>query len=561
MQGTAYQTDTEQGKPRSWERAASVAHLTDFESARESGTSQRQFAELAGVPRSTLQHWLERRAEIDESPEVVKFFESPEGLAFLHRLVLAAQLVITLLGACGIRLVCTFLELSGLARFVAVAYGSQQQAIAQMERAVVKFGEEENKRLAAAMPHKSITVCQDETFHPEPCLVAIEPVSNYILLEQYSSSRDAGAWNQAMDQALTGLDVDVVQSTSDEGSGLLRHVRESLGAHHSPDIFHVQQEATRGTAGALASRVRQADKDCEEAAKRAAQLHDEWEAYEAARSGPGRPRDYAKRVDEALAAHDAAVAAAAAARQCQEQAREAVRGIADRYHPFDLQTGAAREAQQVSTELDEQFESLNKAAAEASLSERCRDRIAKAYRVVSQLVATIAFYHRIVGARVEALGLPDEAEQLVRRHLIPGLYVQETASKAKGAETRAALREHADAILAPVGEPDNPLMLLDDDERATIDQVARDCAQLFQRSSSCVEGRNGQLALRHHSLHRLLPRKLKALTVVHNYMITRPDSTTAAERFFGQKPRKLFDALLAKLEVPRRPAAARREVS
>jgi hypothetical protein len=32
-----------------------------------------------------------------------------------------------------------------------------------------------------------------------------------------------------------------------------------------------------------------------------------------------------------------------------------------------------------------------------------------------------------------------------------------------------------------------------------------------------VEGRNGQLALRHHSLHRLREQKLAALTTVHNY--------------------------------------------
>ncbi|MCD6500027.1 MAG: hypothetical protein J7M25_17170 [Deltaproteobacteria bacterium] len=37
--------------------------------------------------------------------------ESPEGLAFLHRVVLAAQFVITLMGVGGIRIVCKFLEL------------------------------------------------------------------------------------------------------------------------------------------------------------------------------------------------------------------------------------------------------------------------------------------------------------------------------------------------------------------------------------------------------------------------------------------------------------------
>jgi hypothetical protein len=43
-------------------------------------------------------------------PEVVSFFESPAGTAFLHRLVLAAHFVITILGSNGVRLVCMFFK-------------------------------------------------------------------------------------------------------------------------------------------------------------------------------------------------------------------------------------------------------------------------------------------------------------------------------------------------------------------------------------------------------------------------------------------------------------------
>jgi len=47
--------------------------------------------------------------------------------------------------------------------------------------------------------------------------------------------------------------------------------------------------------------------------------------------------------------------------------------------------------------------------------------------------------------------------------------------------------------------------------------VKRVCAEgvsRFVRSSSCVEGRNGQLSLHHHGCHALSPGKLKALTVI-----------------------------------------------
>ena len=73
-----------------------------------------------------------------------------------------------------------------------------------------------------------------------------------------------------------------------------------------------------------------------------------------------------------------------------------------------------------------------------------------------------------------------------------------------------------------------------------------------------MEGRNGQLSLRHHGLHRLTPRKLGALKVIHNYLVERPDGTTAAERFFGTRPQPLFAWLLARLPLPARPHRSRR---
>ena len=55
--------------------------------------------------------------------------------------------------------------------------------------------------------------CEDETFHPQICLVAIEPVSHYLLLEEYSPKRDAETWNQVLDERLAGWPVTVCQVT------------------------------------------------------------------------------------------------------------------------------------------------------------------------------------------------------------------------------------------------------------------------------------------------------------------------------------------------------------
>lgn len=86
-----------------------------------------------------------------------------------------------------------------------------------------------------------------------------------------------------------------------------------------------------------------------------------------------------------------------------------------------------------------------------------------------------------------------------------------------------------------------------------LEEQARLASELFQRSSSCVEGRNGQLSLRHHGLREISPRKLRVLGVLHNYVIMRSDGSTAANRFFGQEHRELFPWLLEHMSLPPRP--------
>src|SRR5262252_7911491 len=62
------------------------------------------------------------------------------------------------------------------------------------------------------------------------------------------------------------------------------------------------------------------------------------------------------------------------------------------------------------------------------------------------------------------------------------------------------------------------------------------------------------LSLRNHQLRGLdHPRKRACLTAMHNFFLTRSDGTTAAEQFFGRKPRSMFAAILESVEIPPAP--------
>ena len=54
-----------------------------------------------------------------------------------------------------------------------------------MDVKINKFSVIEGGKMSLDMPRKKISSTEDETFQPEICLVAIEPVSNYIIVEKY----------------------------------------------------------------------------------------------------------------------------------------------------------------------------------------------------------------------------------------------------------------------------------------------------------------------------------------------------------------------------------------
>ena len=99
-----------------------------------------------------------------------------------------------------------------------------------------------------------------------PNAVLVKSVtSNFILMEKYADDRTAETWNQAMDSATKGLNVEIFQSVGDEAPALIKHAEEKLGAHHSPDLFHIQNEITKGIGATLTAQENRAIKSVKEA--------------------------------------------------------------------------------------------------------------------------------------------------------------------------------------------------------------------------------------------------------------------------------------------------------
>jgi hypothetical protein len=545
--------DAAAATPR-YDRTAATAALDDFrQQQRSTATSARRFAREHDLPPSTLRYWSRRQHGLAPDPVLAAFLDSPSGLAFVHQLGIAAQLVFCLQGPCGLRLLSAFLRLAGLDRVVAASLGACHGRQVQLEQAVLTFAQEQRSRLATRMAPREITVAADETYHPACCLVALDAAAGFLLVEKYAAGRDQATWDAALAEGLNGLPaVTVHQVVGDCAKGLVAHAQQGLGVPHSPDLFHTQHELTKTLAPALAAHTREAQRCLQ-------RLQDQRTAAQAAAvaattqpRGLGRPPDHASRVQHAEQSVAGMERHVNVLTERQETLRAAVRGLGEDDHPVHLTTGHGQEAEQVRVQLAQRLTAVEQLAVAAGVSDKAAPALKKVRRQLPGLVAAVAFFW----VRAEAAATSRFGTQAWgwAKPLLCGQYLRRVAGQVRGGERRRQLRTLADQCLAAARAAAGAEWHADWE---AAECWGREVAGWFARSSSAVEGRNGQLALRYHSFHRLPARKLQALTAVHNYWLRRGDGTTAAERFFGQPPANLFDYLVEHLPVPARPAKRR----
>jgi hypothetical protein len=231
--------------------------------------------------------------------------------------------------------------------------------------------------------------------------------------------------------------------------------------------------------------------------------------------------------------------------------------VADDYHPFDATSGRPVTAATVEQRLGQRLQVIEAIIAAARLGEGSQAAVAKARRWLVPLVASLAWFWEMVGELLTSLPLTGEARRAIREQLLPGLYWEREALRGRDAEQRQSRRALAERLLSAAWSAAGVLGQLPEAVRNEVARVAAAAVDLFVRSSSCVEGRNGRLSLYHHGQGPLSEVRLRALTAVHNYVVERADGTTAAERFFGAKPRPVFEHLLERMPELPRPARKR----
>ena len=410
-------------------------------------------------------------------------------------------------------------------------------------------------RVAKDMPRTDITVTPDETLTGGRCLVGSEPVRHCMLWAQRAQRRAQAAWNARMAPALAQLNGPVMHSTRDEAPGLLASVAHQLEAHHAPAVCPVPHALSTAVWAPLAMHERAAHQAATAAQEPLEQVpaHRQTAGDEPEQRGPGRPPKAPVSLEPAQQALEAARRAHERRAPPRAQGATRIRGIGHDDHCVDLARGGRRNGHLMAAAIHAHMEPVRALAQHEGLRHSGLERMEKAARVVPNMPATRAFVSGDGRPQGDPLALTPPASFAMHAQRLPASDLDRVA-QTRSVSAGEALRELAERRRTPRFAPRGALSQMSPAVQDQLQQRAKTLAEVCQRSRAKVEGRNGSWSRRNHQLRGLdLPRKRECLTAMHNFFLTRPDGTTAAERCFGQKPRSMCASILESVALPPAP--------
>ena len=518
-----------------------VIAFQEILSLKDSKRSAREIADFLEVPNSTMQSWREKR-KLNDLDELEIFFKGAVGTAFLQRVVLAG-LKLAKCGPSGIAGMQSFLHDSQLDLFVASSKGALHNCWIRCEKHLVQFGECEEARLAKGMDKRTITMGLDEMFRARlPCLVAMEAVSNYIFLEKFTKDRTSETWKAELENRMEGLNFKIDTVVSDLCGGITC-LTKSIGAIHSPDLFHGQYEISKATSASLASQERASKTALDKAEDGLRKLIKKPRRIikKESRKQKEEINNLQKKCDDLKIEYEKK-------KNVREEIRAANQMMGKIYHPIDLENGALQSSENIKEKFNDQLDKIEENVKEAKLSDSSFRRIEKARRAFTLMVNYFKNFLLVFWAFLGDMNLSIEQTVFFKEVVFPLCYLQVIWKRFSKKE-----KEKYMPLLQALQLKLQEALWLEDLKIKWM-LKGKELAERFQRSTSFIEGRNGSLSLLHHRFHRLSERSLKALSIVHNFDRRRKDGTTAAERLFKVPHENLFESLVLNVQIPGRPS-------
>ena len=482
--------------------------------------SVRKISKLAEIPKSSVHRHakaIERRNLYPES----FFWEIFEGQQFLNRLIFATIFVFGIMCGVGAGRISFFFKLLRLTMHVGVSPASVRNLRTRMEEIIIEYQKVQEKHCKSRKPIK-VAVGADETFFNDMILVFMDLASGYIFFEEEAQNRSYETWMEKVQKTINELGISIKYVVSDRAKALIKLALKGIGCQSIPDLFHASNEIVK-LLGLSLNRKYAAVQD--KIAKATATLSLLIELSKGI-SEIEKQQLVVKNLNKEQQIIESAIS----------RYKEVLHKLSKIVHPFDITDTSKQTSDQVQILLMKLPEVVKKILNDCGIIDK-KDRLSKFAKQIEAIASLIDAWWLWVMESLDDYEIDDECRKWLLEFLLPAIYWQSQAAKTKNPELKKSYQVASEQALAELEQhPLTPIFITQQWLSWAEWMVSN-----FQRTSSAVEGRNGCLSQMHHNGRGLSIKRLKALTVIHNFGITRPDGTTAAERLFERDFPDLFE--------------------
>ena len=483
------------------------------------GQTLRGIAATTGISKSSVHRHRQAIARRNQYPES-NLWETAVGAQWLARLVFGLVYYFGIKQGVGAESLSEFIRAVHLETHVASSASGLRQLKARVNQTVVDY-KEAQAEYCEPSPGQGICVGADETFFGLPVLVLLELSSGYIFIETECENRTYETWMRQVQQWWDTSQWHCHYQVSDGARALVKLAVSGIGCVSVADLFHALRALGRPMGRALGTQYATLQKQ-----------HNKLEKTLNQSSNDTTLQSLQSKIESNIIAqqrlqHD------------QQSYQEAIEQISQLIHPFTLDNQQWQTGNALLTHLAPPLQSLWNLA-QSYGGEKAQKAIDTFEDHIDSWAQGIDAWRQWVTLSLHTQTPDQTIRDWVLMALLPWVYWTQQADKTRQPALKHRYQQAAstafDGLLAQ-----SLTLQLDDNELKRWVLWCQDFCAKYQRTSSAVEGRNGYLSKLHHASRGFSEQSLKALTIIHNFDLKRPDGTTAAQRLFDYEFPDLFD--------------------
>lgn len=490
-------------------------------------------ASLVNRSKSSVHRHEQSRAKRNQYPESA-FWETEAGAAWLKLLVIAALYTFGMECHVGADKLATFFKLIRINTHVGTSASALRHQLHQMEALLPLFQQSCESDASSSSSSRKAVVAADETFFGDfLILVLMDLPSGYLILEEISEDRCFDTWLEKSVPRLKALGLEVNHTISDRAKALIKLAVTGFEGTSGADTFHAQYDISKWLGAKLGRLKALAEK------QRAATLQ----------KGVKNPEMEGTLLEKVLQEENSC----AEIQETLMDYQENLLGVSDDVHPFSIVDNTCTDVEKVISGLEIRAQAFEKIAHAQKIADS-KQIMNKFRNQFKGLATNIEFWWLWVTEILTDLAIDDVTQHWLTHTLLPVVYWHHQLHKTKNPKQRVKYQQAWRRAVNTL-QSDTLTATLPASELERWLTWAEWMTRQFHRSSSAVEGRNGFLSQMHHNGRGLTEKRLRALTVIHNYGIKRLDGTTAAMRFFDREFPDLLSWLvneMGELPLPRK---------